>query len=183
MPVIPEQVIAMLACTRIGAIHSVVFGGYGAAALNQRIVGAGAKIVITADMAIRRGKAIQLKHVIEEAVIDAPTVEHIIILRREQRTPVELHSEMEIDFYEAMADVDSDCPAEVMDAEDPLFILYTSGPPVLPRGLSIPAGDTWSGYTIRPSISSTSRSTMCTGVPQTPAGSPGTPMWSTARSR
>jgi acetyl-CoA synthetase len=135
MPVIPEQVIAMLACARIGAVHSVVFGGYGAAALNQRIVGAGAKIVITADMAVRRGKSIPLKHVIEEAVIHAPTVEHLIVLRRELTRPVEIHSEMELDFYEVCKDMSPECPAEQMDAEDPMFILYTSGTTGAPKGI------------------------------------------------
>ena len=98
----------MLACARIGAVHSVVFGGYGAAALNQRIVGAGAKVVITADMAVRRGKSIPLKHVIEEAIINAPMVEHLIVLRREWR-PVEIHSEMEMDFYDVVHEMSPDC--------------------------------------------------------------------------
>ena len=135
MPVIPEQVIAMLACARIGAIHSVVFGGYGAAALNQRIVGAGAKVVITADMAVRRGKSIPLKHVIEEAIINAPMVEHLIVLRRELGRPVEIHSEMEMDFYEVTKEMSPDCHPEVMDSEDPMFILYTSGTTGAPKGI------------------------------------------------
>jgi acetyl-CoA synthetase len=134
MPMVPEQLIAMLACARIGAVHSVVFGGFGVTALNTRITDANAKVVITADVSIRRGKAIPLKTIVEEAIVHAPSVEHIIVLRREEPL-VELLSDREIDFYALMEDVPAECPAEVMDAEDPLFILYTSGSTGTPKGV------------------------------------------------
>jgi acetyl-CoA synthetase len=134
MPLVPEQIVAMLACARIGAVHSVVFGGFGAAALNMRIQDAEAKVVITADVAIRRGKAIQLKAIVDEAIIHAPTVEHVIVLRRRD-PPVDLHPKRELDFYEMMDGVSDECPPEVMDAEDPFFILYTSGSTGKPKGI------------------------------------------------
>ncbi|MFA6332115.1 MAG: acetate--CoA ligase [Methanoregula sp.] len=133
MPLVPEQAIAMLACARIGAVHNVVFGGFGSSALNMRIQDAEAKVVITADITIRRGKAIQLKAIVDEAVINAPTVEHVVVLRRRD-PPVDLH-ERELDFYELMEGVTDVCPPEVMDAEDPLFILYTSGSTGKPKGI------------------------------------------------
>ena len=126
MPFVPEQIIAMLACARIGAVHSVVFGGFGANALHSRIKDAQAKIVITADASLRRGKRIDLKTLVDEAVVNASSVEKIVVLRR--MTPqMELFSEIEVDFYEIMEDVEKECEPEVMDSEDPLFILYTSG--------------------------------------------------------
>jgi len=135
MPLVPEQIIAMLACARIGAVHSVVFGGFGVQALNMRIKDAEAKIVITADVTIRRGKSIPLKTIVEEAIINAPSVEKVVVLSREVEQPVELHREMEVDFHEVMDGVPATCPAEVMDAEDPLFILYTSGSTGTPKGI------------------------------------------------
>jgi acetyl-CoA synthetase len=133
MPLVPEQIIAMLACARIGAVHNVVFGGFGAAALNMRIQDAGAKVVITADISIRRGKAIQLKAIVDDATLNSPTVEHVIVLRRRD-PPVDLH-ETELDFYEMMEGMSDVCPTEVMDAEDPFFILYTSGSTGKPKGI------------------------------------------------
>lgn len=135
MPLVPEQIIAMLACARIGAVHSVVFGGFGVQALNMRIKDAEARIVITADVTIRRGKSIPLKTIVEEAIINAPSVDKVVVLCRDKEQPVELHKEMEIDFYELLEGVSSVCPAEVMDAEDPLFILYTSGSTGTPKGI------------------------------------------------
>ena len=133
MPLVPEQLIAMLACARIGAVHNVVFGGFGSAALNMRIQDADAKVVITADISIRRGKAIQLKAIVDEAIINASTVEHVVVLRR--RDPLlDLH-ERELDFYDMMKGMSDECPPEVMDAEDPFFILYTSGSTGKPKGI------------------------------------------------
>ena len=134
MPFVPEQVIAILACARIGAIHSIVYAGFGSEALHSRIRDADAKIVITADMGKRRGKAIPLKSIVDDAVRNAPSVEKVIVLCRE-KCPLELYSEMEVDFYGIQEGVDDKCPPEEMDAEDPLFILYTSGTTGSPKGI------------------------------------------------
>jgi len=134
MPLVPEQIVAILACARIGAVHSIVYGGFGAAALNARIRDAKARIVITADVGFRRGKRVPLKTIVDEAVINASSVEKVIVLRR-TKPLLELISEMEVDFYEVMEGMASVCEPEVMDAEDPLFILYTSGTTGTPKGI------------------------------------------------
>ena len=135
MPMVPEQLIAMLACARIGAVHSVVFAGFGTTALNMRIKEAEAKVVITADISIRRGKAIPLITIVQEAIVNAPSVEHVVIYRRRKEPPVEIHPGREHDFYGIMENMPAECPCETMDAEDPLFILYTSGSTGTPKGV------------------------------------------------
>jgi len=130
MPLTIEGVVSMLACARIGAIHSVVYAGLGHTALRERITDAKARVVITGDVGYRRGKIVQLKSIADEAVDGLEFVEKVVVFRREK---TEL-SGNEIDFQELLNFPD-ECPAEQMDSEDPLFILYTSGSTGKPKGV------------------------------------------------
>lgn len=133
MPLVIEQLATMLACARIGAIHSVVYAGFSANALKMRIEDAKAKVVVTSTWTKRRGKKIDLKSVVDEAVDGVETVESIVVLQRDG-DQFEL-VEREIDFYELIEKQSPECEPEVMDAEDPLFILYTSGSTGKPKGV------------------------------------------------
>ncbi|MEM6432128.1 MAG: acetate--CoA ligase, partial [Deinococcota bacterium] len=134
MPMIPEAAIAMLACARIGAPHSVVFGGFSAQALADRINDADAKLVITADGGYRRGSVFPLKPQVDDALKACPGVSNVIVVKRGDN---DIHMEAGRDhwYHELMQFASTDCPAEPMDAEDPLFILYTSGSTGTPKGV------------------------------------------------
>lgn len=134
LPMIPEAAIAMLACARIGAIHSVVFAGFSAESLAHRINDSACKILITSNVSIRGGKHLDLKEVADEAVARCPSIDSVIVVKR---TDDDCPMEMGRDFWyhERMGKVSDDCPAEKLDAEDPLFILYTSGSTGKPKGV------------------------------------------------
>lgn len=134
MPMIPELAIAVLACARVGAIHSVVFGGFSAQSIADRINDAGCKVVITTDGSVRGPKQIPMKDTVDDALIGCPTVEKVIVSTR-TRTPVSMIKGRDIWWEEEVKHVSSECPAEEMDAEDPLFILYTSGSTGKPKGV------------------------------------------------
>ncbi|WP_421683670.1 acetate--CoA ligase [Stutzerimonas urumqiensis] len=134
MPMIPETAFAMLACTRIGAVHTVVFGGFSPDALRDRINDADCATVITADEGLRGGKRIPLKRNVDEALARCPQVSTVLVVRR---TGAEVGWQPARDcwYHEVMADASAQCPAEPMGAEDPLFILYTSGSTGKPKGV------------------------------------------------
>ena len=134
MPMIPEAAFAILACARIGAIHSVVFGGFSAEALAGRITDCDSKLVITADEGRRGGKKIPLKAAVDAAANHAPALQKVIVIKATGGA-VTMHEGRDVWYHEAAALVSADCPPEPMGAEDPLFILYTSGSTGKPKGV------------------------------------------------
>jgi acetyl-CoA synthetase len=136
LPLVPELAIAMLACARIGAVHSVVFGGFSAESLRDRINDAKARLLITADGGFRRGQTVLLKKMADEALEDTPSIEQVVVVRRGASTiPVNLLEGRDHWYHDLMQDAALDCEPEAMDAEDMLYILYTSGTTGKPKGI------------------------------------------------
>ena len=134
MPMIPEAAYAMLACARIGAVHSVVFGGFSPEALKDRILDSDCQLVITADEGVRGGRTIPLKANADRALSQCPGVHTVLTVKR-TGGPIDWRDGRDLWYHEAMAAADDQCPAEPMDSEDPLFILYTSGSTGKPKGV------------------------------------------------
>ena len=135
LPMVPELAVAMLACARIGAIHSVVFAGFSSTALADRIIDTRAKLVITSDGAYRGAKSIHLKNIVDEALERCDSVNNVIVLQRTHEEDLNWIENRDVWWHDAIAGVDSENIAEVMDAEDMLYILYTSGSTGKPKGV------------------------------------------------
>ncbi|MDD5322655.1 MAG: acetate--CoA ligase [Methylococcales bacterium] len=134
LPMISEAATVMLACTRIGAVHSIVFGGFSAEALKDRILDSDCKYVVCADEGSRGGKTIPIKANVDQAATACPRLEKVIVIKN-SGNPVDWHEQRDVWYHQVMAEASGDCPAEEMDAEDPLFILYTSGSTGKPKGV------------------------------------------------
>ena len=134
LPMIPETPAAMLACARIGAIHNVVFGGFSATSVKERMEFSDAKCLVTADATMRRGKPNPMKEAVDETLGDLPKMEHVVVVNRGDTDPP-MTEGRDVFWHEAVAEADPECEPEAMSAEDPLFILYTSGSTGKPKGI------------------------------------------------
>ena len=148
MPMIPEATYAMLACARIGAIHSVVFGGFSPESLKDRILDSDCQTVITADEGLRGGKTVPLKENVDEALVDCPNVHTVLIITRTGKE-ISWDEKVDVRYEDISSDVPNVCEPEIMDSEDPLFILYTSGSTGKPKGVLHTTG----GYLLQAAIS------------------------------
>jgi len=147
MPMVPELPIALLACARIGAVHSVIFGGFSAEAVRERMNDAEAKVVITADGGYRRGAEVQLKPAVDEALAQVPSVKSVVVFKR-TGSNVTMQQGRDRWWHELMQDASPDCAAAELDAEAPLYILYTSGTTGKPKGIVHTTGGYLLGVTV-----------------------------------
>jgi acetyl-CoA synthetase len=147
MGMVPEAVVAMLACTRIGAVHSVIFGGFASDAIRDRVNDAQAKVIITQDGAYRRGQVVPLKENVDKALPQCPSVKHTIVLKR-TNTPITMLEGRDVDWHEAVSHRSDRCAPEPLPAEHPMFILYTSGSTGKPKGVLHTTGGYLVGTTV-----------------------------------